>query len=314
MSARERIIEARDGWSLSVLDLEPPGEPRAVVIAGHAMMVNRRTMYRPEGPSLATSLCEAGMRVLVPDLRGHGASGPGADRGGGWSYDSLIADVPVYLQLARELSPGVPVVIVGNSLFGHVSLAYLGTRSPSEAAGPAGEVDAIVAFAVNIWNRRWTPSLPRHALKLALVALSAPTVGILGRLPVKRLGLGSEDEPGGYWRSMLDWAPGNRWGSELGVDYAAGLANVSCPVLQVVSDGDRLLCHPDDGAAFGATLQNRELLHLGPACRVPELRGLRPGHVEMVHHPSCEPVWRWVASWILAKVQQGLTVEEGDGS
>jgi predicted alpha/beta hydrolase len=288
-----RVLEAADGWRLDVVDLEPRAPARAVCLVGHAMMVDRRSIWREDRPSLAATLCDEGHRVLALDLRGHGASGPTAAEGASWSYDDLLGDVGLYVAHAAEVAPGLPIVLVGNSLFGHLALAWLGLH-------PDAPVAAVVGFAVNIWNRRWTPDRTRWWKKLAVIAASAPVTMALGRLPVRRLGLGTADEPLAYWRQMFDWVPHDRWTGSQG-DYAALMSRVKRPFLHVVSDGDRLLCHPDDALPFGAALgEHRRFLRLGARCDVPELRGLEPGHVEMVSSPRCEPLWRWTARWIAA--------------
>ena len=53
-----------DGWSLAVSELPARGRARGVVVAGHAMMANRRTLDRPHGQGLASTLAAAG--VLSP--------------------------------------------------------------------------------------------------------------------------------------------------------------------------------------------------------------------------------------------------------
>src|SRR5690606_38092575 len=106
--------------------------------------------------------------------------------------------------------------------------AYLGRH-------PDAGVVALAGFALNIWNRRWTNSAARWALKRALVATSGKLVEAIGYLPARRLGLGSEDEPAGYWSSMQRWVPGNTWDSDEGMDYAAAMSRIDIPVLQVVS-------------------------------------------------------------------------------
>ena len=295
--ARERIVAAADGWQLNVIDLECD-DPWALAIVGHAMMVDRRSVYRVDRASLAGTLRDAGMRVLVPDLRGHGASGPGARAGGRWTYDDMVHDVGVYLELARSLAPSLPIVLVGNSLFGHLALSYLGMH-------PDAPVTAVVGFAVNIWNRRWTASGARWWTKRALIAASVPVVTRLGYLPARRLGLGSEDESLHYWRSMWRWVPGNRWDGDDGTDYAALMERVRARVLVVVSDGDRLLSHPDDALLFTQALgPRREVVRLGPRCAVETLRGLAPGHVEMVASPRCALLWQYVAHWISNTLKQ----------
>ncbi len=233
------------------------------------------------------------MRVLVPDLRGHGVSGPRAEKGGSWSYEDLIADVPLYVKLARELQPDLPVVLVGNSLFGHVALAHLGQH-------PGEPVDALVGFAVNIWNPRWDVTYHRRLVKDLLVGVSRPISRVLGYLPSRRFGLGSNDESLAYWEGMLRWVPTDTWGSAEGVDYAALMPQVARPFLHVLSDGDGLLSQPDDALRFTAGLgAYRDVLRLGPSCSVPELAQLSaPAHVEMVAHPRCLPLWKHVAGWI----------------
>ena len=65
---REHLLETPDGWRLSVLDVEPTTPAQGLVVAGHAMMVDRRTLFRVGRPSLVATLAAAGIRVLVPDL------------------------------------------------------------------------------------------------------------------------------------------------------------------------------------------------------------------------------------------------------
>ena len=107
----------------------------------------------------------------------------------------------------------------------------------------------------------------------------------------------SDDEPAAYWRALTDAVRCGRWRADDGHDYGAHLGRVRPPLLQVVSDGDRLLAAPDDALAFTAEVPRREVLRLGKGCTVPALRGLAPGHVEMVAHPRCLPLWRHVARW-----------------
>jgi predicted alpha/beta hydrolase len=289
-----RWIDAPDGWRLAVTDVMPEGPARGVVIAGHAMMVDGRTLWRADRPSLAGTLAARGFRVLVPDLRGHGLSGPTPSQGGRWSYADLVADVPRYVALARALEPRAPVVLLGNSLFGHLALVWLG-RAPD-----AG-VRALVGLAVNIWGRRWTATRTRWWLKRALAELSVPLVRRVGRLPVRRLGLGSADESAAYWLEMARWVLEDRWGAR-DDEYTRAMARVDCPVLMVTSEGDRLLAHPDDAALFTRALgHRRELWCVGPGSALPSLRSIAPGHVGMVRDPSAAPLWDALGSWIAAR-------------
>ena len=64
--------------TLFVYDFRPSSDPRGIVIAGHAMMVDAQTLCRRDRATLVWILVRAGFRVLVPDLRGHGQAA--ADR------------------------------------------------------------------------------------------------------------------------------------------------------------------------------------------------------------------------------------------
>src|SRR5690606_9816302 len=125
--------------------------PLGIVIAGHAMMADSRTICRPDRPTIASVLVAAGFRVLVPDLRGHGESGPLARDGGDWTMDELVTDVGHYVELARSLEPELPVALLGHSLFSHAALAWLGQN-------PDPGVRALVAISCSVWNKRFEPS------------------------------------------------------------------------------------------------------------------------------------------------------------
>ncbi len=295
----EHLVHAPDGWRLSVLEFRPRGPARGMVVAGAAMMVDRKTLCRADRPTVASVLVRSGFRVLVPDLRGHGASGPTARRGGDWSYDDLVRDTEVYIDLARSLDDRLPLALVGHSLFGHTSLAYLGLE-------PEAPVDGVVGFAINLWNRRWAGSFAGWLAQLAIVGAGEALNRTFGYLPSGRLGFGTADEAPGYWHTFFDWVAHDRWTSRDGVDYHAALSRVRCPVLHVVSEGDGLYARPDEALNFSAPLgPRREVLRLGPGCPHPELRGLRPGHMDMVTDPRNEPLWEHAAAWIRGVLQSG---------
>lgn len=296
LAEREQIISAADGWQLNVVDLSRPN-PVATVIVGHAMMVDRRTMWRKNRLCIASTFVDAGLRVLVPDQRGHGRSGPTPAEGGDWSYRDLVDDTAAYVDLARRLEPELPVALVGHSLFGHTSLAYLGLH-------PEVEVAALVALAVNIWGRAWDPTRGRWLRKYATIVAATGFAKLWGYLPARRFGLGSADEAATYWRDLAGFVFHDKWGvpGEEGVDYHAGLAHVRCPVLHVVSDGDRLAGNAEDALNFTSTLPHREVLRLGPECEVEALRSLMPDHMPLVTSPRSVPIWREVAAWLTRRL------------
>lgn len=299
MRERRHELTTTDGARLDVLELTPGSDAPAIVIAGHAMMVDRRTFYRPDRPdrpSLAGTLVTAGLRVLIPDLRGHGASGPLAGEGADWSYDDLVRDVGAYVALARALAPDRPVVLLGHSLFGHLSLAWLGLQ-------PDAPVAAVVLLGVNIWNRRWEPNVLHAWAQRGTMALAQLVTSLRGHAPVRALRLGTADEARRYWSEMARWVARDTWSARDGADYHRNLARIRRPVLHVVSDGDTFAARPAQALRFSAPLAGvREVVHLGRGCPHPALAGLAPGHMGFVTDPACEPLWAHVAEWIRARV------------
>ncbi len=297
-------LEAPDGWTLHLRELRPPsGRPElGAVILGHAMMVDGRTMVREDRPTLADAIVDAGFRVWVPDLRGHGRSGPLAPEGR-WSFDELVADVGVYVDaLARE-APGLPLFLVGHSLFASASLAWL-----SRAAAEAREVpvSAFVMIASDVWNLTRERSLARRLEKLAVYNASAAIVRALGYFPARRMRQGSTDESDAYWLQARGWMQHGVWDSRDGaIDYAQGLAKLPQPLLHLLSRGDRLYAHPDSAAGLTAAVPRRELVVLGSRNAPLELAGTAPDHMQMVTEagPGQLRIWAWVARWLAEKAR-----------
>lgn len=298
MTTTEHTITAADGWQLNARLLRGEGEPRALVVAGHAMMVDGRTIFTENRPSLATELAGQGFAVLVPDLRGHGRSGPTVRQGGHWHYADLVADTAAWLELARKLAQGRPILWLGHSLFGHVSLAWFG-QHPQEA--PA----AIVAMAVNVWARRFEPRPLVWLAQRSLMATASGVVRVAGRMPARLLRFGSNDEPAGYWADMARFGRRNRWCAADGTDFHANLAQLPCPLLCVVSEGDRLFTRPDAGIAFVAGMPQVTVLRLGAATTQPDLAGAVPDHMGLVTDTRCQPLWRWLGGWLGQQVDRG---------
>lgn len=276
-----------DGWRLA-LDVIEPAAPRAAVVLGHAMMVDRRTLdYRGDG--LASHLARRGLAVVAADLRGHGESGPLASEGGSWSYDDLVEqDTPALIAYACRRFPGLRLTLVGHSLFGHVSLAYV-------ARHPGAEVQALVLLAGNIWLRRFEPSRWRRLEKRAFLLASLPLVRAFGYFPARRLRIGPVDEARDYWAHLVDYARQNDWRARDGFSYADALARVRRPVLGLVGAGDRFYCHPETAQRFLAQVAGARLEIVGRHSGL----AFDPDHMDLVTRTGCRPVWDRVADFAL---------------
>jgi len=286
-------LVAEDGWRLDVLHLQARGDVRGVAILGHAMMVDRRSLDLPPGRGLASTLAAHGWEVLLPNLRGRGASGPAASEGGDWSYDDLVRyDFPACVAEARRRYPGLPLVVVGHSLSGHVSVAAAGAGH--YAQGP----DAHVFFAVNMWAPSLEPSWWRRRCK----GLAAWTLHLLvaafGRFPSRLIRMGPVDEAATYMRDIVRFWKTDQWRSRDGLlDYQAGLNRVSGPVLSWVGTADWLLA-PAEAArrwsdGLGSTSVDFRLVGRGE-------RGLSfaPDHMTIVTDERSRPVWIETLQWL----------------
>ena len=285
------LVETRDGTMLRA-DVWDRADARATLVLAHAMMASRRTFVRGEHGGLAGFLHRRGWRVVTFDFRGHGESGTPAARGGDWSYDDLVRDdFPTIVAALRERLGG-PIVPVGHSLGGHVALAAQGLG--------ALDADAIVLLAANVWLPFLEPSFRKRIAKHVVLEAAARIGERLGHVPIRRLGVGSDDEARGYFQAFARWWRSSRWTSDDGRDdYVRALGEVRCPVLAMACAGDRFAAPPDHARAFaelvGTTDRTFEALD--------ERRlGYRGGHMELVTDERSAPAWDAIDRWLDARV------------
>ena len=123
-----RTLPSSGGTTLHVELFRPPTPPRAVavVVHGYAEHIGR---YR----EVAHVLVAGGLLVVGFDLRGHGRSS--GRRGHIQRFTDYLDDLDAALALARELAPGLPVILVAHSNGGLIVLRALTDerRRPSVA-------------------------------------------------------------------------------------------------------------------------------------------------------------------------------------
>ncbi len=278
-----------DGWLLRGEVLGEGSRP-AVALLLHAMMASRKSMDKPRGAGLGAALVSAGLSVVSMDLRGHGESGPSAREGARYTYDDYVLfDMPALVGLARTLFPGHRVILVGHSLGAHAALASAGVF-PDKAP------DAIVSIAGNFWFPSDEPSAARRAAKAATLRTWLAVAETLGSFDPKPLRFGSDAIPLPYIHQFWKVWSEDRYASLDGQhDYAEALGRVTCPVLSVASEGDRLLAHPEAVKRFVARIGSpakslRIVTHA-------ELSGKAPDHMGLVTDPRSLPIWREIAAW-----------------
>jgi predicted alpha/beta hydrolase len=243
--ALEKIeLVCEDGRALrGVLRRPPRGtKPNGVIVFAHGAFA-RKAVFEPEhGDGLARLFSSYGYRTFAFDFRGHGDSRPTAAEGGRWSYDDLVRhDLPTAVAFARSQARGGPVVVFGHALGGHAALASQATERLF--------ADAVVAFAADVWLRRFDANTVRWLAKKALVGGLSRLCDARGFFPARDLGFGSDDEAAACVRALVRFSREDAWMSDDGEDYLAALARVAIPIVSVTTDRDALSA-PECAARF----------------------------------------------------------------
>ncbi len=286
--AVEVTIHTEDGWTLRGERLVEDRAP-VVAVLGHAMMVDRRTMDRPAGAGLASTLHAAGLDVTSFDARGHGQSGPRAEEGARWSYDDIVRfDAPAMVTWGRRIAEGRPVVLLGHSLFGHAGLIAAGLN-------PETAPDGLVAYAANLLKPSMEPSALRRAQKSALLHGFEWVTRLGGYFDTRRFGLGGAAEAEPYVRDFARMWRADHFGDGLGADYEAAMGRARVDLLSVSSRNDHIFATVASVERFTRMAWNADVETL-------VLSGAdAPDHIGFVTDPRSKKLWQTTANWILAR-------------
>jgi predicted alpha/beta hydrolase len=282
-SFEELEIHTEDGVALRAVVDDPPEDAvlRGTVVLAHAMFARKSSFGKRGAPGLAVQIAKQGFRTIAFDFRGHGDSVLPRERRE-WSYDDLVRrDLPAVVGCARARSEDLPVIVVGHSLGGHVALA-------SQGSGQL-DADAIVGVAANVWLPELEPSRMRRLAKRVTSKVTLAAADRFGRVPARRLRIGSDDASKTYIHDLLGVVKSERWGSADGEDdYLASLANVKVPVANVLGTRDHLMCTPAAGEAFVAR------------CRGP-VRTFHAdaGHMSLVRRPEAQKRILDALEWVV---------------
>ncbi len=188
LASIELSIKTTDGWTLKInkfLPLDTTEAPKAVLIVLPAMGAHSKP-YR----FMASSLSKSGHIVLTVDPRGHGKSLPHPKRGIDYGFDDFLRqDIPAVQEYVNKTYPGLPVFLVGHSLGGHLSAAYI-AENPGKIAGLITLTSSYLHFKIL--------GYPTLLFYSAFVVLAK----IMGYLPGQYIGWGSPIAR----QQVLDWA------------------------------------------------------------------------------------------------------------
>ncbi|WP_341720137.1 alpha/beta fold hydrolase [Micromonospora sp. FIMYZ51] len=208
---------------------EPVGRPNAPVVLVLPAMGVRARYYRP----FAAALRDAGLAVVVADLRGTGESTPRPSRACRYGYAELAADVGAVRTALKERLDGRRTLLLGHSLGGHAAVLHLALHDEPEVDGLA-----LVAVGLPYW-RDFTG--PRRYGLLPYTQGIAATTRLFGVWP--GWGFGGRQARG----VIRDWAHTARTGCFPpldGADTEAAVGRIGMPVLAVSVEGDQYTPHP----------------------------------------------------------------------
>jgi predicted alpha/beta hydrolase len=292
-----RTIHTDDGWALAADILPAVSSAWGVAVCGHAMMCNRRTMDRPAGGGLGSTLAAAGLHTILVDLRGHGESvlpEPSAQ----YTYDDVVLrDIPSIVRTVHQWYPDLPLVWLGHSLAGHGALAALGVH-------PNLPIDALVNLAGNVWIDALEPSRRMRWLKRAISECWMGVSRVWGRFPARFLRMGTEDEALPYVAQLVGICRQGRWGSLDGhFDYLALLEGVRTPVLSVVGKADTWMCRPESARLWLDHATASHVTHRVVGAVEGDPAGI--DHMGLVTNLEMKPMWDEMVDWIRHSFSEG---------
>ncbi|MGW0503916.1 alpha/beta hydrolase family protein [Micromonospora sp. NPDC003241] len=208
---------------------EPVGVTGAPVVLIAPAMGVRARYYRP----FAAALRDAGLAVVVADLRGTGESTPRPSRACRYGYPELAADIGAVRDALKERLDGRRTLLLGHSLGGQAAVLHLALHGEQEVDGLA-----LVAVGIPYWRDF---AGPRRYGVLPYTQGIGVTARLLGVWP--GWGFGGRQARG----VIRDWAHTARTGRfpDLdGVDTEAAVGRIRTPVLAVSVEGDQYTPHP----------------------------------------------------------------------
>ncbi len=163
-SLNANSLRMADGALLPLRVSRPAGPPKAAILALHGFNDYSRAFEEP-----GAFWAKRGIITYAYDQRGFGdAPYPGRWAG----VDTLIGDLAAASQLVRNRHPGIPFIVLGESMGGAVIMAALASATPPRA-------DGVILSAPAIWSRETMPLWQR--IGLAVMSHTVPGMKVSGR-------------------------------------------------------------------------------------------------------------------------------------
>ncbi len=282
-SLAEDALVMADGARLPLRKWLPTGgrPPRAVILALHGFNEYARSFAEDPAPLFTA----AGVAVYAYDQRGFGQ----APHRGIWAgAETLAHDASTAARLIRARHPGVPLILLGESMGASVIMVAAASAEPPQ-------VDGYVLLAPAVWGRNTMPALVRWVLDAAartipLVAFRNTAGGITPTDNIERLQRWSRDP-------LII--------RETRVDAAKGLVDLMDEAVAAAPRfGTTSLRHPPTLLLYGAQDQlvppgpTRQVLRSLPASARARVGYYLEGHHQLLRDRNGPVVVRDILAWI----------------
>ncbi len=217
-------------------------ESRIPVLLIHGSMEDARIFYSKKGKGFGLFLASKGFDVFVPDMAGKGHSTPKVSRKFRHSQsDTLEYEIPAYIAYIERIYPDKEIRLGAHSWGGVLLLAWYAINGEGYRIGPMVFFGSKRRISVFSAKRFFMVDIMWTLVGMICTALA-------GYLPVKALGLGSENEPAALYHGVTRWVYARKWRDRAtGFNYLKALQSMNLPpILYYAGINDHVMGHPVD--------------------------------------------------------------------
>ncbi len=157
-------FRTQDGLILPVRTYWPPeGAPEAIVVAIHGL-----NDYRFAFDGTGRFLSQHQLALIAYDQRGFGMAPGRGEFAGAMTY---AEDLTRLVRAVHHRYPGIPVILLGESMGGAVAIAAFTLKTPPE-------VEGVILSAPAVWSRDTMPVYQQ--MLLALASMTVPSLELTG--------------------------------------------------------------------------------------------------------------------------------------